>query len=309
MDGYEARRLENIKRNEALVKDLGIQNNTIISPRKGKQKTGNQNQSPAKRRKLYINPPTRSSARIANANANVNTLSKQPTTPKHVHDESDSSGSRPRKGQAKKPGPNTIAPKLPSPEPDPSPDVESLIAKWSSWTLSASPPTRDEEGTYHFESHPEFTPNKCPEDIIREGAFGGLTGVRITPDVSALPSATTGKSYRRNGPTADSEANKYGVICGQSIEEWEAKGWIVHEYDVRGWFQWYCRFWLGRRCPDDNRQVKRWKGCVGETGRFRRSLLRKYVQNGVRTVTDEGDGDQKGETGFGRGVNSSPNNP
>ncbi|KAI1798577.1 hypothetical protein F4811DRAFT_192021 [Daldinia bambusicola] len=305
MDGYEARRLENIKRNEALVKDLGIQNNTIISPRKGKQKTKNQNQSPAKRRKLYINPPTRSSARIANANAS----SKQPTTPKDVPGESDSSDSPPRKGQAKKPSPNTIAPgKLLSPEPDPSPDaVESLIAKWSSWTLSAPPPTRDEEGTYHFESHPEFTPNKSPGDIIREGAFGGTywrpyysrrLRTTIRDDWKELPSEWTDGidvEMYLTSEKADPEVNKYGVLCGQSIEEWEAKGWIMHEYDVRGWFQWYCRFWLGRRCPDDNRQVKRWKGCVGETGRFRRSLLKKYVQNGIRTVTDEGDDDQKGE--------------
>lgn len=39
------------------------------------------------------------------------------------------------------------------------------------------------------------------------------------------------------------------------MEEWEDAGWIDHEYDVRGWFQWCCRFWMGRRCEDDERQV------------------------------------------------------
>ena len=66
--------------------------------------------------------------------------------------------------------------------------------------------------------------------------------------------------------TYDPEINKYGVACGQTIEEWEAAGWIVHEYDVRGWFQWYCRFWLGRRCADDDRQISRWKRCVTDRG-------------------------------------------
>ncbi|KAI1477875.1 hypothetical protein F4774DRAFT_185738 [Daldinia eschscholtzii] len=299
MAGYEARRLENIKRNEALVKDLGLQNN-VTSPSRGKQKIKDQIQSPAKRRRLYINSPTRSSARIANA------LSKQPAT-KDVQDESDSPNSRARKGQAKKASSDVATPKRSTPEREPSADVDALIEKWSSWTLSAPPPTRDVEGNYHFASHPQFTPNKSPEDIIREGSFGGTywrpyysrrLRTTITDDWKELPSEwTEGLDVAKylTSETADPEVNKYGVICGQSIEQWEAHGWIMHEYDVRGWFQWYCRFWLGRRCPDDDRQVKRWKGCVGETGRFRKTLLKKYVENGIRSVADEGDDDQKGE--------------
>jgi hypothetical protein len=81
------------------------------------------------------------------------------------------------------------------------------------------------------------------------------------------------------------------VKVGQSIEEWEAAKWIVHEWDasrricpapltesrqVRGWFQWYCRFFIGRRCDDDERQIKRWAGVAGKTGRWRNTLLKKY---------------------------------
>lgn len=89
--------------------------------------------------------------------------------------------------------------------------------------------------------------------------------------------------------TYDPEVNKFGVACGQSIEAWEASGWIKHEFDVRGWMQWYVRFFRGRRCEDDERQVSRWKKCVGETGRWRRMLLKKYGQMGVRTVWDDGE--------------------
>lgn len=46
---------------------------------------------------------------------------------------------------------------------------------------------------------------------------------------------------------------------------------------------------MGRRCADDERQVSRWKKCVGETGRWRRTLLKKYIQMGIRSVFDDGD--------------------
>ncbi|KAI0541801.1 hypothetical protein GGR58DRAFT_528252 [Xylaria digitata] len=187
------------------------------------------------------------------------------------------------------------------PELRPQGDLEALKASWSSWTPSAEPPTRDEEGKYHFNSHPSFTPNKSPEDIIREGSFGGSywrplysrhLRTTISEDWRELPKSWTENLSVERYLTSDTyspEINKYGVACGQSIEKWEAAGWIAHQYDVRGWFQWYCRFFLGRRCENDERQVNRWRKCVGETDRWRRTLLKKYVQNGIHTVTDEDD--------------------
>ena len=52
----------------------------------------------------------------------------------------------------------------------------------------------------------------------------------------------------------------------------ESNGWIV-EQDPYGWFQWYCRFYRGRRSEDDQRQIDRWKNLTGPKGRFRRRIV------------------------------------
>ncbi|KAL8665066.1 MAG: hypothetical protein Q9168_007781 [Polycauliona sp. 1 TL-2023] len=143
--------------------------------------------------------------------------------------------------------------------------------------------------------------------MLREGCFGGSyfrplyskrLGITISDDYLELPLAwTTGLDVDKylTSPTYDPDVNKFKVSCGQSIEEWEAAGWIDHEYDVRGWFQWYCRFFMGRRCEDDERQVGRWKRCVGETGRWRRMLIKKYAAAGIREVFDDGEEEEQVE--------------
>ncbi|KAI0873334.1 hypothetical protein GGS24DRAFT_490833 [Hypoxylon argillaceum] len=292
MSTYEARRLENIKRNESLVKGLGLQGELVSQPMKSSPPQPTVSREPAsKRRKLHASQTTRTSARIANVS----------NKPSYVEDGEYNPPPTSRQLRQSATTRTKSAPLSPSSEIQSGEDLEALKASWSSWTPSAPPPTRDDEGNYHFESHPLFMPNKSPEAIIREGSFGGSywrplysrhLDTTISEDWRELPESwTAGLSVGRYLTSAayDPEINKYGVACGQSIEQWEAAGWIAHRYDVRGWFQWYCRFWMGRRCEDDERQISRWRKCVGETGRWRRTLLKKYVQNGVRMVTDEDD--------------------
>ena len=65
---------------------------------------------------------------------------------------------------------------------------------------------------------------------------------------------------------------------GLSLDEWENSGWIT-TYDPYGWFQWYCRFYQGRRCDDDKRQVNRWVKYAGkDSGRWRRRLINMCIK-------------------------------
>lgn len=305
---FSTRRLDNIKRNQELLVELGAvaQAQTIRDSAANTNK-GFRDHQPAVKRRRVEKPrssalPTRTSARIAAA----------PT--KASYDEGDGGlvevlrASRPNKkdrlGKKRAFGgqPNKIETSgAEEAQPGSDGDLDELRASWSSWTPSAPPPSRDDAGFYHFSSHPDFTPNKSPAEALREGAFGGSyfrplfskkLGVTISDDYLELPTAWIdglNVSYYLTSPTYDSEANKFKVACGQSIEQWEANGWIDHRFDVRGWFQWYCRFFAGRRCEDDERQVSRWKKCVGPTGRWRRMLLKKYVSSRVRTVWDDGE--------------------
>ena len=85
----------------------------------------------------------------------------------------------------------------------------------------------------------------------------------------------------------DKKINKYGVRAGTTLEDWENAGWIT-KYDPYGWFQWYCRFYCGRRCPDDERQITRWIKYASKTGGRWRIRLVNMCKNkdGVKSVDD-----------------------
>jgi hypothetical protein len=104
---------------------------------------------------------------------------------------------------------------------------------------------------------PDFQPELTPRQMLALGVFSGrylrdckkefpadwFKGARL------LPEGMSGH---------DKSLNFFGVNASQSLAEWKRKGWI-REDDPRGWFQWYCRYFIGRRHEDDARQIKRWK--------------------------------------------------
>ena len=102
---------------------------------------------------------------------------------------------------------------------------------------------------------PEFRPELTPADMLRLGVFGGKY---MTDCRDEFPSTWFAGAKLAPG-RADPSLNCFGVTASQSLSEWRRKGWLSAE-DPRGWFQWYCRYYLGRRLPDeDARQIKRWK--------------------------------------------------
>ena len=78
----------------------------------------------------------------------------------------------------------------------------------------------------------------------------------------------------------DASVNTFGAKCGGTLDMWESSGWIsnVDPYD---WFQWYCRFYLGRRTTDDTRQISRGLGVMGPGGRFKNQLIGKVARAGA----------------------------
>ncbi len=102
---------------------------------------------------------------------------------------------------------------------------------------------------------PEFRPDLSPRQMLRLGVF---CGKYMTDERKEFPESWfTGA--RLSPRQRDCSLNFFGVDAGQSLSVWRHKGWI-HPDDPRGWFQWYCRYYSGRRTPDeDRRQIKRWK--------------------------------------------------
>jgi hypothetical protein len=103
--------------------------------------------------------------------------------------------------------------------------------------------------------HDEFKPHLTPKEMLELGVFGG----RYFEDIPGeFPTSWFTKAKLTNDGNKHKELNYYGVLASQPRSVWQAKGWI-HPDDPLGWFQWYCRYYQGRRHPDDERQIKRWK--------------------------------------------------
>ncbi|XP_069468465.1 uncharacterized protein [Ambystoma mexicanum] len=157
--------------------------------------------------------------------------------------------------------------------------------------FQASLPVRNKKGELVFDDFPNFRPNMTPKEVLQAGSFGGTYFRPIYSGVTKqnykdawkelpkdwledldLPKQVASSLYRE-------AVNTYKVKCGGSLDMWESHGWITPQ-DPYGWFQWYCRFYQGRRTLDDLRQIGRWDRCTGKTGRWRGNLISKIVQSG-----------------------------
>lgn len=101
----------------------------------------------------------------------------------------------------------------------------------------------------------EFKPELTPQQMLELGVFGG----KYMTDTQKEFPAEWFKKAKLCHDRHDPELNFFKVNASQSLKVWRQKKWL-NEADPRGWFQWYCRYYMGRRIPwEDERQIKRWK--------------------------------------------------
>ena len=133
----------------------------------------------------------------------------------------------------------------------------------------------------------DISPNETPVEITEEGTFGGTY-------FRDIYSCISGKWYKNSWKEFDQlknidtkyyvsdcyeeNVNKYKVKTGTSLRCWENKGWI-NKKDPYGWFQWYFRYWLGRKSKDYEKQINRWTKIVS---RFRGKLVKMIRDAGSK---------------------------
>lgn len=113
---------------------------------------------------------------------------------------------------------------------------------------------------------PDFTPDLTPKEMLELGVFGGkyMTDCRAEFPEDWFVHAKL--SPLRRNPLL----NYFKVDASKPLWYWREKGWI-HPDDPRGWFQWYCRYYMGRRNEDDERQIKRWKAMARHIKQLRKN--------------------------------------
>ncbi len=104
----------------------------------------------------------------------------------------------------------------------------------------------------------EFKPDLKPKQMLELGVFGGHYFLD-EKKMKEFPKSWFKKAKLSDSGAKEAQYNYFGVRASQSLKVWQKKGWIYKD-DPYGWFQWYCRYYLGRRLPEeDARQIKRWK--------------------------------------------------
>lgn len=116
---------------------------------------------------------------------------------------------------------------------------------------------------------PGFAPQLTPRQMLHLGVFGG----KYMTDCRAEFPASWFAGARLCAERHDPRLNYFGVNASQSLATWRRKGWI-NAHDPRGWFQWYCRYYLGRRGRDDARQIRRWRAIARHVAAIRKNCER-----------------------------------
>lgn len=114
-----------------------------------------------------------------------------------------------------------------------------------------------------------FEPELTPREMLSLGVFGGKY---MTDCGDEFPDEWF-ENAKLNPKRRDPSLNFFGLEASKPLSYWQEKGWI-HPDDPRGWFQWYCRYFMGRRHEDDSRQIKRWRNMRRHVSQLKRHCMR-----------------------------------
>ena len=116
---------------------------------------------------------------------------------------------------------------------------------------------------------PGFEPELSPREMLQMGVFGGRYMTECADEFPRSWFSRAKLCHERHDP----DLNFFGINASQPLVEWRRKGWI-HRDDPRGWFQWYCRYYSGRRSEDDARQIARWRAIRRHAAQIRKNCMR-----------------------------------
>ena len=115
----------------------------------------------------------------------------------------------------------------------------------------------------------DFKPQLTPSQMLAMGVFGG----KYMTDCSAEFPEEWYQRAKLSPEKHDPNLNFFQIKASKPLSYWREKGWI-HEDDPRGWFQWYCRYFMGRRHEDDDRQIRRWKAMTRHISQLRKNCIK-----------------------------------
>ena len=153
--------------------------------------------------------------------------------------------------------------------------------------------------SYILEANPgeefdiRFAPALTPAEMLFLGVFEGKYLNDCTDEFPKEWFIWAAAANKLSPEKANIECNYFKVKSRQPLSVWKQNGWLPSKRpptgsgllanpklnpDERGWFQWYCRYWMGRRIPElDTVQISRWRSFRRHVGAIKKNCTRRVI--------------------------------